>query len=119
MAGNVLVDLESGNAYRFGFETIHEPTRPIAWQRAADARALLAACLLRTSHEAYEETVQLILDASRVGSRVRFSSFLRRELTFRLAEAAISLRCVREVGGGCCATAVAPDARAHAHVRCK
>ncbi len=41
MAENVMVDLESGVAHWFDFETIHDSTRPMAWRRADDVRALL------------------------------------------------------------------------------
>ena len=48
MAENVLVDLEAGAAHWFDFETIHDSSRPLAWRRADDVRALLVTCLVRT-----------------------------------------------------------------------
>ena len=51
MAENVMVDLEAGVAHWFDFETIHDSSRPMAWRRADDVRALLATCLLRTVPE--------------------------------------------------------------------
>ena len=48
MAENVLVDLEAGAAHWFDFETIHDASRPVAWRRADDVRALLVTCLVRT-----------------------------------------------------------------------
>ena len=40
MAENVLIDLEAGVACWFDFETIHDASRPLAWRRADDLRAL-------------------------------------------------------------------------------
>ena len=51
MAENVLVDLEAGVAHWFDFETIHDSSRPMAWRRADDVRALLVTCLVRTVPE--------------------------------------------------------------------
>ena len=62
MAENVLVDLEAGVAHWFDFETIHDSSRPMAWRRADDVRALLVTCLVRTVPEKLAETLQLILD---------------------------------------------------------
>ncbi len=102
MAENVMVDLESGVAHWFDFETIHDSTRPIAWRRADDVRALLVTCLVRTVPEKRAETLQLILDAyadegvSRVLT-TSFTSVLRRPLTFHLAQAGLSFQCFREI----------------------
>ena len=62
MAENVLVDLEAGVAHWFDFETIHDSSRPIAWRRADDVRALLVTCLVRTAPERLAETLHFILD---------------------------------------------------------
>ena len=95
MAENVMVDLESGIARWFDFETIHESNRPMAWRRADDVRALLVTCLLRTAPERVAETLQLILDAYADEGVTRllatnFSTALRRPLTFHLAQAGLS-----------------------------
>ncbi len=47
MAENVMVDLESGIAHWFDFETVHAPSRLMAWRRADDVRALLVTSLVR------------------------------------------------------------------------
>jgi hypothetical protein len=102
MAENVMVDVEGGVAHWFDFETLHDSRRPIAWRRADDVRALLVTCLVRTSPESLAETLQLILDvyADDDVTRLlatRFTSLLRRSLTFHLAQAGLSLRYFREI----------------------
>ena len=101
MAENVLIDLKAGIAHWFDFETIHDSSRPIAWRRADDMRALLATCLLRTVPEQRAETLKLILDvyADEGVTHVlaaSFTSVLRRPLTFHLAQAGLSFRVFRE-----------------------
>ena len=102
MAENVLVDLEAGVAYWFDFETIHDASRPLAWRRADDVRALLVTCLVRTSPEKLAETLQLILDVYEDLGVTRvlaasFTSVLRRPLAFHLAQAGLSFQCFREI----------------------
>ena len=102
MAENVLVDLEAGVAHWFDFETIHDSSRPMAWRRADDVRALLVTCLVRTVPEKRAETLQLILDVYADEEVTRllatsFTSVLRRPLTFHLAQAGLSFQCFREI----------------------
>jgi hypothetical protein len=102
MAENVLVDLEAGVAHWFDFETMHDSSRPTAWRRADDVRALLATCLVRTVPEKRAETLQLILDvyADEGVTRVlagSFTSVLRRPLSFHLAQAGLSFQSFREI----------------------
>ena len=102
MAENVMVDLEAGVAHWFDFETIHESSRPMAWRRADDVRALLVTCLLRTVPERLAETLHLILDVYADEGVTRllatsFTSVLRRPLTFHLAQAGLSFQCFREI----------------------
>jgi hypothetical protein len=102
MAENVLVDLEAGVAHWFDFETIHDSSRPMAWRRADDVRALLVTCLVRTVPEKLAETLQLILDVYPDEGVTRvlttsFTSVLRRPLTFHLAQAGLSFQCFREI----------------------
>jgi tRNA A-37 threonylcarbamoyl transferase component Bud32 len=114
MAENVLIDLEAGAAHWFDFETIHDPSRPMAWRRADDVRALASTCLVRTVPEKLAETLQLILDVYEDLSRrsceaaeadegvtrlltASFTSVLRRPLTFHLAQAGLSFPCFREI----------------------
>jgi hypothetical protein len=102
MAENVLVGLEAGVAHWFDFETIHDSSRPIAWRRADDVRALLATCLVRTAPEKLAETLRFILDLYPDKRVTRFlaTSFtpvLRRPLTFHLAQAGLSYRAFREI----------------------
>ncbi len=102
MAENVLVDLEAGVAHWFDFETIHDSSRPMAWRRADDVRALLVTCLVRTVPEERAETLQLILDAYpdegvTLLLATSFTSVLRRPLTFHLAQAGLSFQCFREI----------------------
>ena len=102
MAENVLVDLEAGVAHWFDFETIHDSSRPMAWRRADDVRALLVTCLVRTVPEKRAGTLQLILDVYADEGVTRllatsFTSVLRRPLTFHLAQAGLSFQCFREI----------------------
>jgi glycosyltransferase involved in cell wall biosynthesis len=104
MAENVLVDLDAGVAHWFDFETTHDPSRPMAWRRADDVRALLVTCLVRTTAERRAEILGLILDvyADEGVTRLlaaRFASVWRRPLTLHLAQAALSLQCYREIAG--------------------
>jgi hypothetical protein len=103
MAENVLVDLEGGAAHWFDFETVHDESRPAAWRRADDVRALLATSLLRTTPEKRAETLHLILDIYRDDGVTRllatsFASVWRRPLTFHLAQAPLSFQSFREIG---------------------
>jgi len=102
MAENVLVDLDRGAAHWFDFETMHESSRPSAWRRADDVRALLATCLVRTAPDKVPETIRLVLDAygdERVTRLLAatFSSAFRRALTFHLAQAPLSFPRSREI----------------------
>lgn len=103
MAENVLVDLEANAAYWFDFETIHDSSRPMAWRRADDVRALLVTCLVRTAPEKRLETLELILDvyADQDVRRVlamSFTSVWRRSLTFHLLQAGLSFQCFCAIG---------------------
>ncbi len=100
MAENVLID--AGAAHWFDFETIHDPSRPMAWRRADDVRALLATCVVRTVPERLAETLELILDvyADEGVTRllaVSFTSALQRPLAFHLAQAGLSFQSFREI----------------------
>ena len=102
MAENVLVDLDAGVAHWFDFETSHDTSRPMAWRRADDVRALLVTCLVRTVPEKRAETLEFILDvyADEDVTRVLATSVttvLRRPLTFHLAQAGLSFQCLREI----------------------
>lgn len=102
MAENVLVDLKSGVAHWFDFETIHDSSRPMAWRRADDMRALLATCLVRTIPGKLAETVQLILDVYSEEGVTRllatsFSSVFRRPLAFHLGQAGLPFEYFREI----------------------
>jgi serine/threonine protein kinase len=101
MAENVLID--SYAAHWFDFETVHESSRPAAWHRADDVRALLATCLIRTAPEQREETIALMLDtyADEGVTRVMASSFTsvwRRSLPFHLAQAPMTFHAFKEIG---------------------
>ena len=103
MAENVMVDLDAGVARWFDFETVHDPRRPVAWQRADDVRALLATSLLRTAPEQVAATVQLILHAYADDEvlplvAASFASIVRRPLAFHLGQAGLSWRRFREIG---------------------
>ena len=102
MAENVMVDLDADVAHWFDFETLHESRRPMAWRRADDVRALLATTLLRTAPDELPETLRLILDAYADEEVTRllvecFAPLLRRALPFHLGQAALPLRCYREI----------------------
>jgi hypothetical protein len=103
MAENVIVDL-AGAARWFDFETLHDSSRPMAWRRADDMRALLVTCLVRTVPEKRAATLALMLDvyADEDVTRVlatSFTSVWRRALTFHLAQAPMSFQCFREIAG--------------------
>ena len=102
MAENVMVDLEAGAAHWFDFETMHDPSRPLAWRRADDVRALLATSLLRSIPEELAQTLDRILDAYGDDDATpllaaSFTSVLRRPLTFHLGQAPLSFRRFRDV----------------------
>ena len=102
MAENVMVNLEAG-AHWFDFETIHESSRPMAWRRADDVRALLVTCLVRTVPEKRAETLEFILDAYADEDVTRalatsFTTVWRRSLLFHLAQAGLPFECFREIG---------------------
>jgi serine/threonine protein kinase len=103
MAENVMVDLEAGVAEWFDFETVHDSSRPAAWRRADDVRALLATCLLRTVPEDLAETLERIVavyadEGVMALLASSFTSVLRRPLTFHLGQAGLSYRYFREIG---------------------
>ena len=103
MAENVLIDLDGRVAHWFDFETVHDSTRPIAWRRADDVRALLATCLVRTAPEKRGEIVEHILDAYQDAEVTRlvaasFTSVYRRPLSFHLAQARLSFEEFMEIG---------------------
>lgn len=102
MAENVLVDLEAGVAHWIDFETVHDSSRPLAWRRADDVRALLATCLVRTVPERVAETLDLILEAYQDEGVTRqivasFTPACRRTLIFHLAQAGFSFRRYAEI----------------------
>ena len=103
MAENVMVELETGTARWFDFETMHDPRRPLAWRRADDVRALLATCLLRTPPKKLAGTLEFIVDlyADEEVTRLlaaRFGSPLQRPLALHLGQAPLSFRCFGEIG---------------------
>jgi hypothetical protein len=103
MAENVLIDHEARVAHWFDFETVHDPARPVLWQRGDDLRALLATCLVRTAPEHRPEIVEHILNAYQDGAVTRlvaatFSSVYRRPLSFHLAQAGLSFEDFMEIG---------------------
>jgi serine/threonine protein kinase len=102
MAENVLVDLDGGVAHWFDFETMHDASRPMAWRRADDVRALLVTCLVRTVPGKRVETLELILDVYADGGVTRvlttsFTSALRRPLSVHLGQAGLSFQHFREI----------------------
>jgi serine/threonine protein kinase len=102
MAENVMVDLDTGIARWFDFETVHDANRAVAWRRTDDVRALLATCLLRTEAARRATTLRRIVDVY-AGAEVTgllatsFTPVLRRPLTFHLGQAALSLSSYREI----------------------
>jgi tRNA A-37 threonylcarbamoyl transferase component Bud32 len=102
MAENVMIDLEAGVAHWFDFETIHDSSRPLAWRRADDVRALLATCLLRTASRELARILHLVLDVYADEEVTRlvatsFTSVLQRPLIFHLGQAGLSFHCYREI----------------------
>jgi serine/threonine protein kinase len=103
MAENVMVDLDHGAARWFDFETLHDPSRPLAWRRADDVRALVMTCLARTVSERRAATLGFILDvyADEGIAHVLATSFSwiwHRSLTFHLAQAALPVQTFSEIG---------------------
>ena len=103
MAENVMVDVEAGIARWIDFETIHESSRPVAWRRADDVRALLATCLLRTAPVNLGETLHFIVAVYGDEEVTRmlgasFTSAFQRPLTFHLGQAGLSFRSFRAIG---------------------
>jgi hypothetical protein len=101
-AENVLVDLDGGAAHWFDFETAHDSSRPMAWRRADDVRALLVSCLVRASDRRRADILRQILDAYQDVGVTRllaasFTSAWQRPLVFHLAQAGLSFRCFREI----------------------
>jgi serine/threonine protein kinase len=102
MAENVLIDMESGTARWFDFETAHDWSRPMPWRRADDVRALLSTCLVRTPRAAFADTVDLIVDTYSDEGVVRelswsFSTANRRPLVFHLGQAPLSFGDYRDI----------------------
>lgn len=102
MAENVMVDLDAGVAHWFDFETVHEPSRPTAWGRSDDLRALLVTCLVRTAPERLAETFELVVDVYADEAIIRllapsFTTVLRRPLAFHLGQASLSFRRFQEI----------------------
>lgn len=102
MAENVLVDLKTEVVHWFDFETLHDSSRPIAWRRADDLRALLVTCLIRTVPGKWAETLHLILNTYADESvtrllRTSFTSVWQRPLPFHLAQARLSLYRFQEI----------------------
>jgi hypothetical protein len=102
-AENVMVDLDTGAAHWFDFETVHDSARPVVWRRADDVRALLVSCLVRLAPERRAESLRVILDVYGDEEVTRVlawsvTSVFRRALPFHLAQAALPFRTFREIG---------------------
>ena len=103
MADNVMVDLDSGVARWFDFETNHDTSRTLDWRRADDLRALLATCVLRTPREKAAETVEHIVEVYADEGIARlvaasFASAWRRPLAVHLSQAGLSFERFGEIG---------------------
>lgn len=103
MAENVLIDVDSGAARWFDFETIHDASRAQVWRRADDVRALVSTVLLRTIREKQAETLRLVLDAYADRTVQRsltqsFTSAFPRALVLHLGQAGLSFERFRDIG---------------------
>lgn len=103
MAENVMIDVATGVAHWFDFETVHDARRPLVWRRADDVRALLATCLLRTSPAEFDRTLHHVLDVYADEEVARlvaagFASVWQRPLIFHLGQAGLALDRYRETG---------------------
>jgi hypothetical protein len=103
MAENVLVDLEAGVAHWCDFETIHEASRPSAWRRADDLRALLVTCLVRTAPAKRVEALECILGVYADEDIIRvlatsFTSVWQPSLALQLLQAPLSFQSFCELG---------------------
>ena len=97
-----MVDLGDGVARWFDFETVHDSSRPLAWRRADDLRALVATSLLRIPPEEFAETLRLVVDVysdEDVAALLAasFTSVLKRPLAFHLGQAGLSFDRYREI----------------------
>lgn len=102
MAENVMVDLDSGRAHWFDFETEHDSSRSTAWRRSDDVRALLATSLLRTFPDEVAGTLALVVNAygdQEVTGMLApaFASAFRRPLIFHLGQAPMPFDRFREI----------------------
>lgn len=103
MAENVMIDVGSGVARWFDFETAHDPDRPIAWRRADDLRALLATSLLRTPPHEVARILDLIVahypddDVTRFVA-ARFTTLRQRALVLHLGQAPLAYHSFTEIG---------------------
>ena len=102
MAENVMVGLGEKVAHWFDFETVHDSSRPLAWRRADDVRALLSTCLVRTSPDERSAALRVLLDAYGDSFVTRhladaFGSVVTRPLAFHLGQAPMPLRLYREI----------------------
>jgi hypothetical protein len=102
MAENVMIDLDARVAHWFDFETIHDSSRPLAWRRADDVRALLATCLLRIEPAELSEILSLILgvyadDVVTGLAATNFTTVLQRPLIHHLGQAGLSYEYFREI----------------------
>jgi hypothetical protein len=61
-ARNVLCDVARGRATWIDFETLHDPSRTVAWRQADDLRALLWSAAEATGGEGYCALCAAILD---------------------------------------------------------
>ena len=103
MADNVMVDLDTGVARWFDFETVHDSDLPLAWRHADDLRALVTTCFYRVAAAQQPTLVHRIAEAygdAEVTTLLAsfFRSPLQRPLAFHLGQARLSFAEWRELG---------------------
>jgi hypothetical protein len=104
MAENVMVDLGAGAAHWFDFENVHDVSRPVAWCRADDLRALLTTSVLRSDPDECAEVIGWILESYgdedvRRLLAATFASVWGRSLAFHLGQAGLTFRSWRAIAG--------------------
>jgi hypothetical protein len=92
-ARNVLCDVASGRATWIDFETLHDPSRTVAWRQADDLRALIWSAAETTDADAYDVLCAAILNCvsdTEVLSELAHVAGCTRPNVYHLAQGSLS-----------------------------